>query len=71
MRDFTLITMFDKLYPADKQAEGRAISWAITSGACNSCLHLRRCSSDNRFVFPSDAACMKKKKELLDGDGNG
>lgn len=69
MADMTLITMFDRPYPADKQAEGRAVSWAIASGACNACKHLPRCSTDNRFVFPADAACMKKKAELLGGDG--
>lgn len=63
----TLITMFDRPYPADKQMEGQAVSWAIVSGACNKCRHLRRCSSDRSFSFPEDAACMKKKRELLGG----
>ena len=64
----TLITMFDKPYPADKQAEGRAVSWAIATGACFSCRHLLRCSNDRSFVFPPSAACMKKKREYLGGD---
>lgn len=65
MADMTLITMFDQPYPADKQYEGRAVSWAIATGACFSCRHLLRCSNDRSFVFPSSAACMKKKAELM------
>lgn len=71
MRKPTLITMFDRPYPPEKMAEGRAISWAIASGACRSCFHLARCESDRGFVFPEDAACMKKKTEYLGGAGNG
>lgn len=62
-----LVTLFDKLYPADKQAEGQAVSWAVASGACNKCPLLWRCEIDERFTPPAKAACMKKKAEILAG----
>lgn len=71
MAEWTLTTMFDRPYSPEKMAEGRAISWAIATGACNSCEHLQRCSTDDRFAFPADAACMKKKTELLEEQSDG
>lgn len=61
----TNITIFDRPYPADKQAEGLAVQWAVMSGACDKCRSLKRCESDATFVFPSGAACMVRKGEIL------
>ena len=49
----------------EKQAECCAINWAVYSGACNRCRHLKRCENDRGFTFPAEAACMKKKQEVL------
>lgn len=62
---WTHITMFDKPYPAEKQAEGLAVCWAVASGACDKCRHLPMCESCRTFVPPADSACMVKKRELL------
>lgn len=63
----TNITIFDRPYSADRQAEGIAVSWVVASGACDKCPHLPRCESDRTFVPPADAACMIKKVEILAG----
>lgn len=65
------ITMFDRPYPKDKQMEGLAISQMIVSGACIKCRYYKRCSTDERFSFPADAACMKRKAELMKENDNG
>ena len=61
----TNVTIFDRPYPADKQAEGMAVQWAVVSGACDKCQYLKRCESDAAFVFPAMAACMVRKNEIL------
>lgn len=61
---------FDKPYSADKIAEGRAIQWAIVSGACNKCDYYRKCEKDVFFKFPQNAPCMIKKTVFLRGDNN-
>lgn len=65
MNNWTHITMFDKLYPVDKQAEGIAVSWAVASGACEKCRYLPVCELCQAFTPPADSACMVKKRELL------
>ena len=45
------ITMFDRPYPAEKQAEGIAISQAIVGGHCIQCGFYKKCTTDNRFKF--------------------
>ena len=63
-----------KPYSAERIAEGRAIEWAVNSGACHKCEHLHRCANDNRFEFPQNAPCMVKKTEFLkasEGKENG
>ena len=57
--------IFDKPYSAEKIAEGKAVQWAVFSGSCNKCKHLKQCVSDNSFVFPQNAPCMVKKAEFL------
>lgn len=59
------ITIFDTLYSKKKQAEGQAIAWAMTSGACSLCRHLTACRCYPDFIPPGSAACMKKKVEIL------
>jgi len=44
--------------------EGTAVSWAVWSGACNSCRYLPQCEADDSFRFPNDVPCMKKKLEM-------
>ena len=63
-----LITLFDRIYPKDKQMEGIAISQAVVSGECFKCPYYKRCSTDEAFCFPSDSVCMKRKKKLLEED---
>ena len=62
-----IITIFDAPYPAEKQAEGIAVNWAVLSGACNTCPYLSRCESDESFFPHSNAACMVRKDEILHG----
>lgn len=61
------ITMFDRAYPKEKQAEGLAISQAIVNGKCEKCLFLKQCESDRNFQFPPSAWCGKRKQEILKG----
>ena len=49
----------------DKAMEGMAIYLAVTSGECERCPHLALCRSDDGFVFPSEAYCMKMKAQLI------
>ena len=49
------IVVFDKPYSADKIAEGRAVQWAVISGACDNCMYLKECASDKNFKFPLNA----------------
>lgn len=61
----TNIILFDRPYPPDLIAEGQAIQWAVTSGACNECKNEYECEHNRNFKFPKRAACMQKKAELL------
>lgn len=61
------ITMFDRSYPKEKQAEGLAISQAIVNGKCDQCRFFKRCASDRNFQFPPEAWCSKRKNEILKG----
>lgn len=65
MKGYTNITMFDKPYPPEKQAEGLAISQAIVGGHCAKCGFLPQCSTQDDFMFPVFAWCMKRKAEIL------
>lgn len=59
------ITLFDRPYPVEKQAEGLAISEAIVNGECDKCGFLSRCKSDKFFDFPVFAWCSRRKAEIL------
>lgn len=61
----TNIILFDRPYPPDLIAEGQAIQWAVTSGACNECKNEYECEHNRNFKFPKRAACMQKKAELI------
>ena len=65
MNNYTHITVFDREYPMDVQAEGLAVTQAVLTGACNRCELLKQCSNGERFKFPETAWCMKKKAEIL------
>lgn len=60
------VVIFDKPYPADKQAEGWAVAQAVANGWCNACRLRFRCEHDPDFVFPQDMACMVRKREILE-----
>lgn len=59
------VTIFDRPYPKEKQAEGIAISEAVATGKCNVCAYLQTCESDRAFVFPSLAWCQCRKRQIL------
>ena len=65
MADKKNIVLFPQKLPADMQAEGLAIHWAVLTGKCNECKYLPRCCSDDTFRLPADAFCVVKKKEIL------
>lgn len=44
-KSYTHVTMFDRPYPPEKQAEGLAISQAIVGGHCETCGFLPQCST--------------------------
>ncbi len=63
--DWRHVTIFDRPYPIEKQAEGMAIHQAVATGACDKCGFLRQCSADVSFKPPVFAWCSRKKAELL------
>lgn len=60
-----LITMFDREYQREKQAEGIAVSEAIVSGKCNDCPVFKRCTADRNFSFPFFTWCFQRKQQIL------
>ena len=69
MSDWKHITLFDRPYPPDKQAEGIAIHLAVVEGHCEKCGFLPQCSTQSDFQFPPFSWCMIKKAEILRGLG--
>ena len=65
-RGYTNTLIFDREYPPEKIAEGRAINWAVLSGACDNCGFIEECRTNRLFKFPDSAACMKKKKDFME-----
>lgn len=59
------ITIFDKPYSLEKQAEGMAVHQAVATGACNQCGCLKQCSTDEFFKPSIFAWCQKRKHEIL------
>ena len=58
-------TRFDRADPAEKQAEGIAISQAIVGGHCIECGSYKKCTTDNRFKPPVFTWCMRRKAVIL------
>ncbi len=67
MAEWKRITIFDRPYPIEKQAEGIAVSQAVVEGHCNNCQFLKKCSTDYSFKLPAFAWCSLRKREILDG----
>ena len=65
MEKGTHITMFDRPYPVEKQAEGIAVSQAIVEGHCAKCGFYKKCSTDTHFKPPVFAWCMRRKADIL------
>lgn len=65
-KSYTHVTMFDRPYPPEKQAEGLAISQAIVGGHCETCGFLPQCSTQKDFKFPVFAWCMRRKAEIME-----
>lgn len=65
MSEWQHITMFDRDYPMDKQAEGVAIQAAVAEGKCNKCGFLAKCSTDESFRPPVFAWCFQRKEQIL------
>ena len=61
----TYCTAFMENLPPEKQAEGLGVQAAVLLGECDHCGHLAKCSKDETFVFPADAACMVHRDEIL------
>jgi hypothetical protein len=55
--------------PPEKQAEGLGVQAAVLLGECFRCEHYARCSTDETFVFPANAACMVRRDKVLKGWG--
>lgn len=70
MAEWNHITMFDREYPADKQAEGIAIQEAVAEGHCDKCGFLLKCSTDDSFRPPVFAWCFRRKNEILKSWGS-
>lgn len=60
------ITMFDRQYTPEKQAEGLAISQAIVFGHCDKCAfcHNARHRGLNSRSLPSHGVCIARQKSL-------
>ena len=65
MSNLKRITMFDRPYPTDKQAEAITINLAIVEGHCDKCGFLSQCSTQSDLKLPPFSWCMAKKSEIL------
>lgn len=61
----TSITVFDKVYSKEKQAEGLAVSEAVAFGKCGECGFLKQCEDNRDFRFPVFAWCQQRKQQIL------
>lgn len=61
----TYCTAFMENLPPEKQAEGLGVQAAVLLGECFRCEHYARCSTDETFVFPANAACMVRRDRIL------
>lgn len=67
MAEWKHLTIFDRPYQIEKQAEGLAVSQAVVEGHCSNCGFLKQCSTDCSFKPPVLAWCARRKSEILDG----
>ena len=51
--------VMDNSVPKEKIKEAMAIQTAVLTGACNKCVYLPQCETDETFKFPNDAPCMR------------
>lgn len=65
MSEWQHVTIFDKEYPIEKQAEGIAIQRAVAEGHCEVCGFINMCSSNENFKPPVFAWCFRAKADLL------
>lgn len=49
----------------EKQAEAIGIYQAVIGGDCDSCAYFVGCSAGKLYPFPDDAACSKRKADIL------
>ena len=61
----TYCTAFMEGLPPEKQAEGLGVQAAVILGECFRCKDYARCSTDETFKFPADAACMVRRDMVL------
>lgn len=59
------VTIFDREYPREKQAEGIAISEAVAYGKCDKCAFLKQCQTDSNFQFHVFAWCHQRKHQIM------
>lgn len=59
------ITILDKEYDRETSAEALGIGGSVLNGECDKCPSVAVCSTNSRFVFPEDAACMIRKRKIL------
>lgn len=64
------ITILDKEYDREKSAEALGIGQSALNGECDICPAIAVCSSSGSFKFPTDAACMVHKREILQSWAN-
>lgn len=68
----TYCTAFMEDLPPEKQAEGLGVQAAVLLGECFRCEHYARCSTDETFVFPANAACTRTLSDCIcRGNGTG
>lgn len=61
----TYCTAFMEDLPPEKQAEGLGVQAAVILGECFRCKDYARCSTDETFKLPADAACMVRRDMVL------
>ena len=61
----TYCNAFMEDLPPEKQAEDLGVQAAVILGECFRCEHYARCSTDETFVFPANAACMVRRDKVL------
>lgn len=50
---------------SELEAEAIGVNLALIIGNCDECKYQKQCEGDEKFVFPSDAACTKIKEKIL------